>query len=196
MKNHTTMTDEQRAAHEAATIEGMHQQTAPQPPAAPVADVCGDDDAPDMEYTYNAPRLDLVPVRADELARLRAVNERLGQESVANLTLIAELRAQITDLHCDYSGQIATLELRVRELESERLSLNEAIAVADKLNAVQRVKELEGWIAAVPSGALIDYYYGSGALSYDAREARPVVGAWIRRLEDENAAAMRGEVRP
>jgi len=132
MKNHTTMTDEQRAAHEAATIEGMHQQTAPQPPAAPVADVCGDDDAPDMEYTYNAPRLDLVPVRADELERLRAVNERLGQESVANLTLIAELRSHITELHSDYSVQIATLELRVRELERENADLRLIIETADE----------------------------------------------------------------
>ena len=171
------------AAHEAATLEAMHTgdyaaltayartvaDADEEPPVAPPPHVDGDD------YTWAGPSYPAVPALTADNARLRA---------------------QITDLHCDYSGQIATLELRVRELESERLSLNEAIAVADKLNAVQRVKELEGWIAAVPSGALIDYYYGSGALSYDAREARPVVGAWIRRLEDENAAAMRGEVRP
>jgi len=58
-----------------------------------------------------------------------------------------------------------------------------------------RVAELEAWIAAVPSGALIDYYYGSEARSYDGRAATHEVGAWIRRLEDENAAALR-EARP
>ena len=148
---------ETRAAYEAATLEAMHtgDYTAltayartvadadEEPPVAPPPHVDGDD------YTWAGPSYPVVPALTADNARLRA---------------------QIIDLHCDYSGQIATLELRVRELDA--------------------------WIAAVPSGALIDYYYGSRALSYDAREARPVVGAWIRRLEDENAIALRGEVRP
>ena len=145
---------EPRAAYEAATIEAMHTGdcTALTAYACTVADA--DDEPPAAhvdgdDYTWAGPQYPAVPALTADNARLRA---------------------QITDLHCDYSGQIATLELRVRELDA--------------------------WIAAVPSGALIDYYYGSRALSYDAREARPVVGAWIRRLEDENAAAMRGEVRP
>ena len=171
---------EPRAAYEAAQNEAMHtgDYAALTAYACTVADA--DDEPPAAhvdadDYTWAGPQYPAVPALTADNARLRA---------------------QITDLHCDYSGQIATLELRVRELESERLSLNEAIAVADKLNAVQRVRELDAWIAAVPSGALIDYYYGSEARSYDGRAATSEVGAWIRRLEDENAAAMRGEVRP
>ena len=48
--------------------------------------------APDLEYTPIADKLP--PVTGE----------------------VAALREQITQLHCDYSGQIATLELRVREL--------------------------------------------------------------------------------
>ena len=138
---------ENRAAHEAATIEAMHtgDYAALTAYARTIADVDDAPEPPDLEYTPITTKLP--PVTGE----------------------VAALREQITQLHCDYSGQIATLELRVRELDA--------------------------WIAAVPSGALIDYYYGSGALSYDAREARPVVGAWIRRLEDENAIALR-EARP
>ena len=138
---------EQRAAYEAATIEAMHtgDYAALTAYACTVADV---DDAPDLEYT---------PITAPLPA-------------VADAAEVARLHEQITQLHCDYSAQIATLELRVRELGA--------------------------WIDAVPSGALIDYYYGSEARSYDGRAATNEVGAWIRRLEDENAAAMRGEVRP
>jgi len=57
MKNHTTMTDEQRAAHEAATIEAMHT---------------GDYSAPDLEYT---PITDPLPavVSGAELAALRRI---------------------------------------------------------------------------------------------------------------------------
>ena len=59
---------EPRAAYEAATIEAMHTGdctalAAPEPP--------------DLEYSYDAPRLDLVPVRADELAHLRDDNATL-----------------------------------------------------------------------------------------------------------------------
>ena len=88
-------------------------------------------------------------------------------------------------------GERDSLGIECALLRAERDQLR---GIRDSLEL--RVRELDAWIAAVPSGGLIDYYYGSGALSYDAREARPVVGAWIRRLEDENAAAMRGEVRP
>ena len=88
-------------------------------------------------------------------------------------------------------GERDSLGIECALLRAERDQLR---GIRDSLEL--RVRELDACIAAVPSGGLIDYYYGSGALSYDAREARPVVGAWIRRLEDENAAAMRGEVRP
>lgn len=86
---------EQRAAYEAAQNEAMHtgDYAALTAYACTVADV---DDAPetDLEYT---------PITAPLPA-------------VADAAEVARLREQITELHCDYSAQIATLELRVAEL--------------------------------------------------------------------------------
>ena len=95
---------ETRAAYEAATLEAMHtgDYTAltayartvadadEEPPVAPPPHVDGDD------YTWAGPSYPAAPVLAEDNAALRE---------------------QITQLHCDYSGQIATLELRVAELE-------------------------------------------------------------------------------
>ena len=88
---------ETRAAYEAATLEAMHtgDYAALTAYARTVADVDGEPEPPDLEYT---------PITAPLPA-------------VADAAEVARLREQITQLHCDYSGQIATLELRVRELE-------------------------------------------------------------------------------
>ena len=99
---------ENRAAHEAATIEAMHtgDYAALTAYARTIADVDDAPEPPDLEYTPITTKLP--PVTGE----------------------VAALREQITQLHCDYSGQIATLELRVRELEA--------------------------WIAAVPLDAIHD----------------------------------------
>ena len=83
---------EPRAAYEAATIEAMHTGdctalAAPEPP--------------DLEYTYDAPRLDLVPVRADELARLRADNAKLCVQLEGWNTIPAEELIAYWDAHGD-----------------------------------------------------------------------------------------------
>ena len=87
---------ENRAAHEAATLEAMHtgDYAALTAYARTIADVDDAPEPPDLEYT---------PITAPLPA-------------VADAAEVARLREQITQLHCDYSGQIATLELRVREL--------------------------------------------------------------------------------
>ena len=56
---------------------------------------------PDLEYTYDAPRLDLVPVRADELARLRADNATLRAQLNAWNTIPAEGLLAYWDAHGD-----------------------------------------------------------------------------------------------
>ena len=88
------MTEEQ-AIYEAATLEAMHtgDYAALTAYARTVADVDDAPEPPDLEYTPITTKLP--PVTGE----------------------VAALREQITQLHCDYSGQIATLELRVRELE-------------------------------------------------------------------------------
>lgn len=56
--------------------------------------------------------------------------------------------------------------------DNDRAMIHEIVRLRTALAAAtQRIAELEAWIDAVPTGALIDYYYGSEAVSYDARQA-------------------------
>ena len=93
-------------------------------------------------------------------------------------------------------AEVAALRQRVVELEA---ALNDAqLQITRERNncawigarsgeQATRVAELERQLDAIPTGALIDYYYGSEALTYDARRAIDPVGVWVRALEDENA---------
>lgn len=131
---------EQRAAYEAATLESMHTQAGVQPWAVNVAEhVDGDD------YTWAGPSYPAVPAPAADNARLRS---------------------QITDLHSEYSAQIATLELRVRELERDNARLR---------------SELQAW-NTIPAEALIAYWQESVAASAEAEAAEDTVGDWINEL--------------
>ena len=72
--------------------------------------------------------------------------------------------------------------------DNDRAMIHEIVRLRTALAAAtQRIAELEAWIDAVPTGALIDYYYGSEAVSYDARQAVKELGAWVRHVEDELA---------
>lgn len=84
------------------------------------------------------------------------------------------------------------LEKANAEVERLRARLVEVSAYAATLlrerdAAVLRAERAEAKWDAIPTGALIDYYYGSKPTDYDARSADDEVGAFVRALEKENA---------
>ncbi len=105
-------------------LEAMHTQAAAQPWAVNVAALADDDE----DYTWAGPSYPAVPALAADNARLRG---------------------QITDLHSEYSAQIATLELRVEELEHERARTRALLAALLYDNDPRARALLDRWLTSM-----------------------------------------------